>query len=169
MDMLTIEELRRIVVLNYLTDEMLARLLPIVDVLRFGEEEVIFRQGDPSDRFYMVRRGKVLLEQRVAEGISVFVGSIKPGFSFGWSSMIDEGNYSTEAISTEDSVIYSFRFEKAKRLFEADPLMGYRLCWRLLHIIKKRYDQRTDQFIKLMTHHPDMKDLFESPAPESDA
>jgi len=158
--MVTTEELKKMVIMTHLKDHMLDRIISITDVLIFEDQEIIFRQGDIADRFYMVKRGKVLLEQRLAEKITVSVGSIKPGFAFGWSTMIEEGYYTTDAVCAEPCEIYSMKGEKLRTLCDKDPYMGYLLSRRLLVILQKRYDHRTDQFIKVLKHNPDMKALF---------
>ena len=154
------EDLKQIVLLSYLTDPVLDEIIPIIDLLQFANQEIIFKQGDPADRFYMLKRGKVLLEQRISEKVTAIIGSIKPGFSFGWGAMIEDGSYSAKAVCAEPCEIYSFKSEKIKKLFEDNPDMGYRVYQRLLVIIKKRYDSRTEQFRKAIVQHPDMKDLF---------
>ena len=158
--MVTTEDLKKIVIMTHLKDDMLDRIISITDFLKFEDQETVFRQGDIANRFYMVKRGKVLLEQRIAEKITVSVGSIKPGFAFGWSTMIEEGYYTTDAVCAEPCEIFSMRGNKLRALCEKDPYMGYLLSLRLLVILKKRYDHRTDQFIKVVKHDPDMKDLF---------
>ena len=132
--MVTTEDLKKIVIMTHLKDDMLNRVISITDVLTFEDQEIIFRQGDIADRFYMVKRGKVILEQRIAEKITVSVGSIKPGLSFGWSTMIEEGYYTTDAVCVEPCEIFSMRGEKLRALCEKDPYMGYLLSQRLLEI-----------------------------------
>ena len=158
--MVTTEDLKKIVIMTHLKDDMLDRIISITDFLKFEDQEVIFSQGDIADRFYMVKRGKVLLEQRIAEKITVSVGSIKSGFAFGWSTMIEEGYYTTDAVCAEPCEIFSMRGNKIRALCEKDPHMGYLLSRRLLVILKKRYDHRTEQFIEVIKHDPDMKDLL---------
>ncbi len=158
--MVTTEDLKKMVIMTHLKDDMLNRIISITAVLKFEDQEIIFRQSDIADHFYMVKRGKVLLEQRIAEKITVSVGSIKPGFAFGWSTMIEEGYYTTDAVCADPCEIFSMRGDKIRALCEKDPYMGYLLSQRLLVILKKRYDHRTEQFIKVIKHDPDMKDLF---------
>jgi CRP-like cAMP-binding protein len=157
---ITTNDLKEMVIMTHLKEEMLENLIKITDFLTFNEKEFIFRQGDIADRFYMVKRGKVLLEQTMTEKITVSVGSIKPGFAFGWSTMIEEGNYTTNAVCAEPCDILSIRGEKLRDLCARDSETGFLLSQRLLVILKKRYDYRTEQFIKVIKHHPDMKDLF---------
>ena len=160
--MTTREELKQIVILGYLTDDMLDQLIPITDLLLFDDKDIIFRQGDRADRFYMLQQGKVLLEQRITDKITVSLSSIKPGFSFGWSAMLDDTRYETDAICAEPCRVYSFREMKIKALFEKDHSLGFFMNQRLLHIIKNRYDIQKEQFIKTLTHHPDLSELFDN-------
>ncbi len=160
--MVTIEDLKEIIIMTHLESDMLARVCAVVDVLSFHDQEVIFRQGDVADRFYMVKRGKVLLEQAMTDLVTVSVGSIKPGYSFGWSTMIAEGYYTTDAVCTEPCEIFSIRGSQLRNLCAQDPHMGFLLSQRLLIILKKRYDHRTEQFLKVIQHHPDMKGLFKN-------
>jgi len=154
------KELKQIVMLGYLTDSMLEKVAGIVDLLQFEPEEMIFRQNDPADRFYMLSRGHVLLEQKITDRVTACVGSIKPGYSFGWSAMIEDSLYTTDARCIEVSEVFSFRSEKIRKLCSREPEIGYRIYQRLLVILKKRYDYRTEQFRQAIINHPDMQDLL---------
>ena len=161
--MISRETLKQIVMMQYLSDEMLDELIPITELLQYNENEFIFHQGDKADRYYFVLQGKVLLEQRIAPGITIALSAIKPGFSVGWSAMLDEAEefYSTDAICAEPTQLLSFTAEKLKALFEQDYHLGYIMSHRLLHVVKKRYDVRTEQFLKVIRHHPELGRLLE--------
>ena len=62
--MVSLEELKQIVLMRYLTDAMLENLRSHIDILHFVQEEVIFREGDKANRLYLLKRGKVLLEKK---------------------------------------------------------------------------------------------------------
>lgn len=158
--MISREDLKQMVMLAYLTDELLDQLVPITELLKFEETEFIFRQGDRADRFYFVLSGKVILEQRISSRITVSMSAVRVGYSFGWSAMLDEEHYTTDAICAESCQVLSFRAEKLKALFEREKALGYIMTQRLLRVIKKRYDIRTEQFIKAIRHHPDIASLL---------
>ncbi len=162
--MVTNEDLKKIVMLGYMTDEMREKLCPMVDVLNFEEREMVFRQGDHADRFYMLRRGKILFEQKMSDEITVAVGSVKPGYSFGWSSMLDGKSYTSEAVCAEACQVYSVRGRKMKQLLDSDLQMGSIFYQRLLRVVKSRLDHRTEQFVQVIRHHPDLRSLFEDQA-----
>ena len=160
--MTTGHDLKQIVMLTYFTDAMLDNLARIVDVLKFDRDELIFKEKEPSDRFYMLKSGLVMLEQRISEQVTAYVSSVKPGYSFGWSAMLENETYEFAAVCKEPCEVYSFTAERIQKLFQEDPDMGLRMYRRLLVIIKKRLDIRTEQFRKAIMHHPDMQDLFSS-------
>ena len=157
--MVSREDLKSILVLRYLSDEMLDKITPIVDILHFDEREVIFREGDKGSRFYLLKRGKVVLEKRISDKLSYAAGSVKPGYSFGWSAMLEEGDYTLNAVATESCEVYAITGEKIKKLLKDDHTMGYIMTQGLLRVLKRRLDHRTEQFIRVLTQHPDIKSL----------
>ena len=155
--MISGKEPKQIVMLTYLTDAMLDKLAQIIDVLRFDKGETIFREKDPADRFYMLKAGRVLLEQTISDKVTACIAAIKPGYSFGWSAMIEDASYTVDAVCEVPCVVFSFKSKKVRELFAQDPEMGLRVHQRLLVIIKKRLDVRTEQFKKAIMNHPDIQ------------
>ncbi|MFP3980325.1 MAG: cyclic nucleotide-binding domain-containing protein [Desulfobacterales bacterium] len=158
--MLTKESLRSIQILEALTDEMLEKLLPLIESHHFEERELIFREGDRTGKFYMLKSGKVLLEKSISSKIAVSIASIKPGFSFGWSAMLDEP-LRLDAICTEPSVIYALNARETFDLMEQDPHMGYLINKNLVRIVQRRLDMRTEQFSRVISRHPHIQPLLE--------
>ena len=146
--------------LRHLSDEMLDKLIPIPELLHFDKRELIFRQGEKSQRFYMLKEGKVILELRISDKIAVSLSAIKSGNSFGWSAMMDGEVYTIDAVCAEPCKVFSFQSEKIKALFEQDHSLGFIMSQRLLEIVKKRYDTRTEQFVKTLRHHPEISNLL---------
>ena len=81
-------------------DEWLARAFPRLseDVLveitercavgRFAAGDTIFRQGDPSDRFFIVTAGEVEVVERAPDGRERIIRTIGPGRYFGEMGML---------------------------------------------------------------------------------
>ncbi len=154
------EDLKQIFMLRYLSDEMLDKLIPIAQLVHFEKRELIFRQGEKSRHFYMLKEGKVILEQRITDKIAVSVSAIKPGNSFGWSAMLDGEEYTIDAVCAEPCKVFTLRDKEIKALFEEDHSLGFIMSQQLLRIIKKRYDIRTEQFLKTLRHHPEISNLL---------
>ncbi|MCP4722459.1 MAG: cyclic nucleotide-binding domain-containing protein [Desulfobacteraceae bacterium] len=158
--MISVQDLKQLVMLEYLSDKMLNKLIPITEKFSFEENEIIFKQGEKADRLFFLIRGKVLLEHRITDKITITTSGIRPGYSFGWSAMLDDELFSTDAICTEPCEIFSFRESKIKKLMEEDHSMGFIISRRLLNVIKKRYDARTEQMVKTIKFHPDISKLL---------
>jgi CRP-like cAMP-binding protein len=154
------EDLKKIAMLRNLSDEMLDQLIPITQLVHFEKRELIFRQGEKSRHFYMLKEGKVIIEQRITDKIAVSVSAIKPGNSFGWSAMLDGEESTIDAVCAEPCKVYTLRVKELKALFEEDHSLGFVMSQQLLRIIKKWYDIRTEQFLKTLRHHPEISNLL---------
>jgi len=163
--MITKDELRRIVILGYLTDSMLEKLIPIVERAHVDERQYVFRQADSAEKFYMLSHGKVLLEQRISQKMTVSIESVRPGYSFGWSGMMTGGiepysRYTSDAISTEASELFVLKGEDLNNLLDQDHHMGYLIGQRLTRVIARRLRHRTEQFVRIIKQHPDIDNLI---------
>ncbi len=163
--MITTEELRKIVILGRLNEPMLEKVAPLIERRHFEEGEAIFREGDTAEHFFMLRSGKVLLEARLTDKMTVSIDSIKPGYSFGWSAMLSQelGPYSTytsDAICAETCEVFAANGDQFQDMLEADHDMGYILTKRLNVVVKQRLVHRTEQFIRLIKRHPDIHNLI---------
>ena len=86
--MVSIEDLKRISVLDNLTQPMLEIMRPLAQLNLFGERHVIFEEGQEADSFYMLLKGKVILEIEASEVIMISLEAVKPGYSFGWPALL---------------------------------------------------------------------------------
>ncbi|MCG8636658.1 MAG: cyclic nucleotide-binding domain-containing protein [Desulfobacterales bacterium] len=158
--MIETEDLKQFVMLGYLSEEMLKSLVPITVKQFFDAGETVFKQGDTADRFFFLEKGKILLEQRITETLTVALSSVKPGFSFGWSAMLENGSYSTDAVCAEPCHLFSFSGADLKLKMEENHSMGFIISRRLLYVLKKRHDARTEQFVKTIKLHPEISRLL---------
>jgi len=163
--MISKDELHRMVILREFTDEMLERIIPLAERLIFDEREAVFRQGDSADLFYLLLKGKVLLEQRLSDKMTVSMDAIKPGYSFGWSSIVrgvldPYSRYTSDAICVEPSEVIAVKAEELHDMLEADHTMGFVINRNLNRVIKQRLVYRTEQFVRIIKRHPDMESLI---------
>jgi CRP-like cAMP-binding protein len=158
--MVSLEALRKIYLLRDLTPEMIDWIRPMVEMRDYQNREVIFREGDKALYLYMLLRGKVLLEVQASPSILISLGAIKPGFSFGWSSLLPDSVYTTHAVCAEASDVLMIPGRKLMELMEKNHSMGFRIMEGVVHILKRRLERRTEQFLKTLRQHPDIKEPF---------
>jgi CRP-like cAMP-binding protein len=154
------KDLEGVVLLGHLTGAMRDKLRPHMRLLRFDEGETVFKEGESADTLYFLKNGKVLLEKRLSSAVTVAFGSVKPGYSFGWSAMIGQF-YTSEALCSEPSEVLALDAQPTMKLMDEDHSLGYIFSQRLLHMIKKRLEFRTEQFVRAIANHPECAVLLE--------
>jgi CRP-like cAMP-binding protein len=86
-----------------------SELDPILDRLRaeeFAPGAVIIRQGDVGDRFYLVRRGRVVVTVADAAGERV-LGEMGPGEYFGEMALLSDAPRSASVRAVEPTAVWS--------------------------------------------------------------
>ncbi|MEM8998285.1 MAG: ATP-binding cassette domain-containing protein [Acidobacteriota bacterium] len=90
----------------------LAEIAEHVEHLDFGAGHVVFRQGDPGDRFYMVRQGSVrIVDEREGTDLAL----LGTGDFFGEVALVDDEPRNATAIVARDAELYTL----GEREFEA--------------------------------------------------
>ena len=158
--MVSIEDLKRISVLDNLTRPMLEDMRPLAQLNIFGERHVIYEEGQKADHFYMLLTGKVILEVEASEVIMISLEAIKPGYSFGWDALIPGSKYNAYAICVEPCEMIAVPGGKFLEFLDRDHTIGYKFMKRVASILKRRVERRTGQFLKVMSKHPDLQKLM---------
>jgi CRP-like cAMP-binding protein len=158
--MVSMEDIKAIYILEGLPDQILEKICPMSEKQQFKEREVIFEEGDRADNFYLLKKGKILLEVEVAKQIIISLGSIKSGYSFGWSSLIPGSSHTSYAVCTEPCEVLITPGNKFLELLNEDHTSGHLFMSEVMKILKNRLDRRTGQFLKVMTKHPDIQKLL---------
>ena len=91
--------------------------------------DVVFREGDPGDRVYLIARGSVsiklqLTDESRARRLATFV----PGVFFGEMAMLEGGRRSADAFAKgEHVVLYSLGADDLARIVQEHPQLGMKL------------------------------------------
>lgn len=158
--MASVEDLKRILLFENLTDGMLEQLLPLVQTESFEERQIIYEPGKAADRFYSLTRGKVLLEVELAPTLIISLGAIKPGYSFGWSTLLPSASHTSYAVCAEPCEMFIVAGDKFLELLDRDHTMGYLIMQKAAGILENRLERRTAQFLKVITKHPEIGALL---------
>ena len=99
-----------------LEDEAANALSSAMGTIRLAKGEVLFREGDPEDRLYVVASGKIKLGRSGSAGRENLLAVLGPGQMFGELSVFDPGPRSSTATAVTASEI---------RTLEHEELMGW--------------------------------------------
>src|SRR6201997_4450334 len=83
--------LRRSSVFRFVSDEHFAALEPLLQEEHFEFGDVIVRQDDPADSFYVLTHGRARALKIKPDGEEIPLGVLKPGDSFGEAALTDGG------------------------------------------------------------------------------
>ena len=85
------EILRRSSVFRFVSDDHFAAIEPLLQEEHYEFGDVIVKQGDPANSFFVLTRGRARAIKIKADGEEVPLGVLKPGDSFGEAALSEGG------------------------------------------------------------------------------
>src|SRR5437016_10951692 len=85
------EILRRSSVFRFLADEHFAAIEPLLEGEHYEFGDVIVKQDDPADAFYVLTRGRARALKIKPDSEEIPLGVLKPGDSFGEAALSEGG------------------------------------------------------------------------------
>jgi CRP-like cAMP-binding protein len=115
----------------------------------FDAGEVIFAEGDPANRFYLIQKGHLALESQTADRGIVSIQTLGPGDVLGWSWLFPPyfWHFGARALApTEAIFIYA---TPLRHECEADHELGYELMKRMAAVMLTRLQAARRQWLGL--------------------
>ncbi len=130
-----IQELRRALLLSRLSDEQLARVARHATPVRLDEGQMLFRQGDPAERFYLVISGHLRLFRLSPEGAEKVIEIVTPGETFAEALMfLDAPRYPVCAAALGPVELLSMDNRDFTRMLRE----SFDTCFILLGVLSQR-------------------------------
>lgn len=124
----------------------------------FRKGEVIFREREFADRFFLILSGKVGLETRRNSGSSVVIQTLGPGEALGWSWLFPPFLWHFTATALEPCRVLAFNAASLLVRAEEDPVFGYELMKRISRQVILRLQATRERFThKLELSEPKAK------------
>lgn len=104
----------------------------------FEAGDTLFREGEPADTFYVVRRGRVALELYVPGRGALTIETIDAGQVVGWSWLFPPHvwHFDARAVAPVRAVAVDGACIRGK--CEDDPALGYQLMQRFSAVLLER-------------------------------
>lgn len=106
--------------------------------VRFQQGQLLFREGDAADTFYVVRHGTVALETFVPPYGGVTIQTIEPGEVVGWSWLFEPYRWHLDARALTTVRATAFDAACLRQKCEDDPSLGYDLMKRFAQVMIER-------------------------------
>jgi CRP-like cAMP-binding protein len=104
----------------------------------FDEGALLFREGEPADTFYVVRRGRVALELHTAERGGLVIETLEPGDVVGWSWLFEPYRWHFDARAATPVRAIAFDGACLRGKCEDDKVLGYELMRRFAQVMIDR-------------------------------
>lgn len=104
----------------------------------FKAGEVIRREGDAANEFFVIRQGKVALELYLPERGQVVLQTVGAGEIFGWSWLIPPHEWRFDARALELTRVLALDGKCLRQKFDAHPRLGYALLQRVAQVFAER-------------------------------
>ena len=127
--------------------EHLAVLTDCAMRAHFNVGEVIFREGDPANRFYLFRSGRLALESCVRDRPSVRIQTIGAGDVLGWSWLFPPYYWHFDARALEPTEAIFFYGTRLRELAEVNHSLGYELMKRMAGVVIQRLQATRRQLL----------------------
>ena len=118
-------------------------------VSAFKKDELIFREGDPANRFYLIRQGRVELETEIKDRGRMLIQTIGPGDVLGWSWLFEPYYWHFDARALSPVKAIFFYGTPLRQQCEEDPHLGYELMKRVAEVVIKRLQAARKHLIEV--------------------
>jgi len=108
--------------------------------VRFDSGQIIFREGEEADQFYIIRQGKVALQIYTPGRGSIIIDTLTDGEVLGWSWLIPPYQWRFDAVATELTRAIALDGKCLRNKCEADHDLGYELLKRFSSIVESRLE-----------------------------
>ena len=96
-------------------------LAEVVDLVRLGEGETLFRAGEPGESLYLVRAGEVELSIQDNVGQKITLDTARLGDFFGEIALLDAGPRTATAVALGDAELIELDRDDLLLLFQRKP------------------------------------------------
>lgn len=102
----------------------------------YAKDTVLFKRGEEADYLYILEEGSVNLV--IENGGSLVFSLTEPGDVFGWSSMVESGQYTASGVCVTDLKVVKIERERLDKIFNLHPDVGLKVLKRLAGVISQR-------------------------------
>jgi len=119
---------------------------------RFAAGAYLFHEGNPADRFYLIREGSIALEVSVPGHGSHVLETLGKGEVVGWSWLFEPYRWQFDARATVPTATICFDGACLRGKCQADHELGYELMRRFAALLIERLQATRLQLLDVYGH-----------------
>jgi glutaminase len=117
----------------------------------FSPGELIVRQGDAADKFFLLMKGRVSVTIALPNGQLKRLATLSPGMAFGELALIDRAPRSADVRADEAVECFSMSIERFDALAAASPTIKIKLLENLLHDVSAKLTRLNHEVTNLIS------------------
>ena len=123
---------------------------------RFEKDQVIFREGETANRFYLIEQGEVALEASSPSGEQVIIDVVEDHGLLGWSWLFPPYVWHFSARATAPTSAIFFYGTVLREYCEQDHGLGYELFKRMSEVMTRRLQGARSKLLSIYAENPSL-------------
>jgi CRP-like cAMP-binding protein len=132
-------------------DHVAATIGELASERRAGIDELLFRQGDLADHFYLVRSGLVAVELYAPGRDPIVVDQLADGEVVGWSWLVPPFRWSFDARVVQPTSLIDVDAAALRERFALVPILGYEVMRRFIPVMASRLSSAQERLVECVT------------------
>jgi len=139
-----IELLKGIAIFQDLDEGELERVSEICRTQDFVSGEVVFKEGEPGNRLFLVIDGEVRISRMIPGSGEEALAILKKGALFGEMAVFDRSERSTDAIANGGCTLLSIARSDFELLLDFNRELAYKVLWACTRLLSTRLRSTND-------------------------
>jgi CRP/FNR family transcriptional regulator, cyclic AMP receptor protein len=123
-----------------LSDDILECLCECSTMFAIKKGQILFRQGENADKFYIIRNGRISIQMPAIMGPNLEIQNLGKDQVLGWSWLISPYKWNFQAMPEEDSELLMFDGIALLARCDQEPRFGYELLKKFAALMSMRLD-----------------------------
>ena len=140
-----LDVVKRIPLLQDLSDEQLALLAPLFEVFTCPANHPIFEQNEQATYLYLLINGTVVLHYKPYDGSRMILTHLHAGDAVGWSAVVGDQIYTSGTFSETEVEAVRIRGSDLRKLCRDNPRSGSIILDRLAEAVSGRWKDSRKQ------------------------
>lgn len=128
--------------------DFIHQLAKFCNEVSFPEGEIIIKEHELADRFYLILSGKVELETKTEQGTQIKIQTLGPGEILGWSWLFAPFRWHFTARAVESCSALEFNGASLLIRAEENPAFGYELMKRISRQVIHRLQTTRECYVR---------------------
>ena len=148
---LAIEQLSKVEIFTGLTPDALELLARVSTEEVHASGDVVFRQGEPGDKLYLILEGRVRISRTVPGMGEEALAILNAGDVFGEMALLDEAPRSADAWVHERCKLLAIPRPGFEDLLFMHKDLAYEVLWNVIRTLIRRLRETNDKLTFLST------------------